>query len=298
MGIMNKSEDLKGSLFIFLSALMYATMPILGKLAFRVGLTPGGALLLRYLFSFILLTLLIRFIIHERVLTMSPIVIVQGTCLTIGSLLYFYSLKYLTAGIATVIFYIYPVLVACLAIPVYKEKLGYKILGALLLAVAGVFLVSGLGMETQQISSTGVFLALGSCICYSFYSLIGQKTVAQTNPLSITATMSLAAIIILASFSNQDLVFLGALNWQQILVGLAMAIANTLLAIWFFLKGVQKIGASRAALISTVEPPLCILLAFIILGETLTLWQLLGSLLVLAGMILAIKPGNPAASQP
>lgn len=289
MGILRKSDELQGSLFIFLSAFMYATLPILGKLAFQAGLTPSAALLLRYMFSLLLLAAYIGLVKHARILTLTPLVIAQGALLTMGSLFYFYSLKYLSAGVATVIFFFYPVLVSCLAVPIYKEKIKPRLILALLLAIAGIIMVSGIDRGFSGIAYPGVILALLACLSYAIYSLIGQKTVAETDPISVTATLSLIAVIIIAFFSNRELIFLYHLSFNQILIGLTMAVLNTLLAVLFFLKGVKKIGAARASIISTAEPPFCLLLAFLILGETLTLLQLLGSLLVFTSMIIAAK---------
>lgn len=288
MEILRKSDEIQGALFIFLSALMYATLPILGKLAFQAGLSPSAALLLRYLFSLFLLALYIGVLKREQVLTLKPLVIIQGILLTTGSLFYFYSLKYLAAGITTVIFFLYPVLVACLAIPVYKEKLQPRLILALLLAIGGIIMVSGISGKVS-LPYQGVALSLLACICYAVYGLIGQKTVAKTDPLSMTATLSLVAVVLIAGFSNRELSFLLHLSSRQIMIGLIMAVLNTLLAVFFFLKGVKKIGAARAALISTAEPPLCLLMAFLILGETLTPLQLAGSLLVFASMLLAAQ---------
>lgn len=288
MEILRKSNEIQGALFIFMSALMYATLPILGKLAFQAGLSPSAALLLRYLFSLFLLELYIGVLKREQVLTLKPLVIIQGILLTMGSLFYFHSLKYLAAGITTVIFFLYPVLVACLSMPVYKEKLQPRLILALLLAVSGIIMVSGISGRVS-LPYQGVVLSLLACICYAVYGLIGQKTVAKTDPLSMTATLSLVAVVLIAGFSNRELSFLLHLSSRQIMIGLIMAVLNTLLAVFFFLKGVKKIGAARAALISTAEPPLCLLMAFLILGETLTPVQLAGSLLVFASMLLAAQ---------
>lgn len=296
MEILRNSEEISGIIFVFLSALMYATMPILGKLAFQAGLSPSAVLLLRYIFSLLLLTLYIGILKREQVLTLQPLVIIQGVLLTMGSLFYFYSLKYLSAGITTVIFFLYPALIASLAVPVYKEKLKPLLILALLLAIGGIILVSGISSQVGGLPYQGVALALLACLSYSIYGLIGQKTVAGTDPLSLTATMSLVAVIVIACFSNRELQFLFHLTPNQIYIGLMMALLNTLLAVLLFLKGVQKIGAARASLVSTVEPPLCLLLAFLILGETLTPLQLIGSLLVFASMLLAVQ-GNESAAK-
>lgn len=73
-----------------------------------------------------------------------------------------------------------------------------------------------------------------------------------------------------------------------------MACLNTLMAVLFFLKGVKHIGATRATLISTAEPAFCIILAYIILGETLTATEFIGTGLVFVSMFLAVRPNKRA----
>ncbi len=284
----NASKELKGSIFILFSAFMYATLPILVKLAYAAGLGPGSTLLLRYIFSFILLALFIKVVKHDHILSLSPPVIAQGIFLTASGLFYFFALNTLSAGLTTVIFFTHPVLVAILSIVIFKERLVPRIFIGLAFALGGVALISGLVGHSPGLSSEGVFFALLACICYSFYSLLGQKTVARSNPLSITATLSLMAIIIIVPVYHSSLGFLFVLTPSQLLITLIMAVFNTLLAVLFFLKGVQNIGAARATLISTAEPVFCVMMAFLILGETLTGVEMIGSVMVFASMMLAV----------
>ena len=289
MDLVNRSAAWKGVGFVFLSAFMYASLPILGKMAFQAGLSPTGALFLRFAFSLVLTSFYIRLFKHIKVFQLTVTTIAQGIFLTMGALFYFYSLKYLAASITGVLFFAYPVVVAILAIPVYKEKLKPRLLLALILAVTGIILVSNPGRDMSEISNTGAILALLACFSYACYCLIGQKSVASHDPLSIMASISLIAVVMIGFLSGRDLAFLLHLSWNQVLIGLTLAIVNTILGLWLFLKGIQIIGASRAALVSSAEPPLIILLAFLVLGETLTLLQVLGSLLVFTSMFLSLK---------
>lgn len=283
------SKGQRGSIYVLFSALVYATLPIFVKFAYSAGLGPESTLLLRYLFSFILLALLIRFVKHTRVLSFSPAVIVQGIFLTASGLFYFFSLNTLPAGLATVIFFSHPVLVAVLSIMIFKESFVPRIFIGLALALSGIALISGLGSSSPELSFTGILLALLSCICYSFYSLLGQRTVSKSDPLSLTATLSLLAVLIIIPVYHSHLGFASALTLQQIMITMTMAVFNTLLAILFFLKGVQNIGAARATLISTAEPVFCLALAFLLLGETLSTAQIIGSFMVVTSMLLAIS---------
>lgn len=292
----NVSKGQRGSIYILFSAFMYATLPILAKLAYSAGLGPESTLLLRYLFSFILLALLIKFVKHARVLSLNPAVIAQGIFLTVSGLFYFAALNTLPAGLTTVIFFTHPVLVAVLSIFIFKESLAPRIFAGIALALGGIALISGLGGTSSMLSCSGILLALTSCICYSIYSLLGQRTVSTSDPLSLTATLSLLAVIIIISVYHRDLGFISTLTLTQLLITLAMAVFNTLLAILFFLKGVQNIGAARATLISTAEPVFCLIMAFLILGETLTGTEIIGSVMVFASMLLAVSSRWQGAS--
>ena len=86
--IRNYSENLQGTVYILFSALMYSTLAILGKLAYANGLGTGITLLLRYAFSFILLSVFIKLVRQSRLLSLSLPVLIQGLFLT-GSGLFF-----------------------------------------------------------------------------------------------------------------------------------------------------------------------------------------------------------------
>jgi len=296
---MTPSKELKGSLFILFSALMYATLPVLVKMAYAEGLSPESTLFLRYLFSFLLLVVLLVGIKREPLLTVTPLVIAQGVLLTAGGLLYFFALEYLSAGLATVIFFAHPALVAIMGTVIYKESLAPQVLAGLALALTGVFLLSGLhNGSSSPASGIGIVYALLACLCYAFYGLAGQKTVANGKPLSITATIALVAIFIVGPVYPQEAGVVFHLTWRQLLVTTSMACFNTLMAVLFFLKGLQQIGATRATLISTAEPVFCLILAYLILSETLTLKEIIGSGMVLASMFLAIRPKDQAQLEP
>lgn len=285
----NRSNELLGSMSICFSALMYATLPILVKLAYANGLTAGNALWLRYLFSFILLVVFMSLVSKGSLLSLlSPPVIAQGIFLTVGGLLYFYALEWLSAGVATIIFFSHPVFVAVLSILVYKEKIVLRLFLGLVLAVLGIALVSGAGGLSSSLPSQGLVYALSSCLCYTLYSLVGQKAMDRHDPLSVTATISMLAILVLTPVFYRDLAALSHITASQFGIALAMAVLNTLLAVLFFLKGLKRIGASRATLLSTAEPVFCLLMAYIILGESLSLQQIMGSAMVLASMLLTV----------
>lgn len=288
----NLSHDTKGTLLIFLSAFMYATLPVFAKLSYAAGLTPSQALGLRYLSALLILFSYLKLWKRTQVFSFSPLVIIQGLVIITSSLFYFSALQYLPAGLATVIFFTYPAIVALVAIPIYKERFVLKLFIGISFALIGITLISGLGHGNIVLSPRGLILATIASFCYAIHSLIGQRNINRASSLSLTATFSLVAVIIISIITNRDLSFMAHLTTEQALIGLGMGLLNTVLSGSLFLKGISYIGASRASVISTLEPVLTLIIAFLILGEMLTLKEMIGSLFVFASIFLASNPSH------
>lgn len=284
----NKSKQLSGIICVGLSAFMYATMPILGKYAYSSGLGPDQVIILRYGFAFLILASYLLMVKKTSPFSKSPLVWLQGSIFIVGSLCYFFALRLASVSLITIILFSYPALVSLLSILIYREKLGIGHFIAVLMAIAGTGLVAGLGPGHLQVSITGVMLAAATAVCYTAFCLLGQKTTDGSSPLSLTASISFAGIlIILLVFHSPG--FLLRLSLLQLLIGLGLGLVNTVLAVSFYLKGIQLIGAARASLISILEPVLTVMLAVLVLHENLSWLQLIGSLLVLLSMFIAVR---------
>lgn len=284
----NQSNRIQGYIFILISSLMYASVPIIGKFAYAAGLDAPTALIIRFMIAFIILAAYLRFIKHEAVVEISWLILVQGCLLALECLLYFYGIKYLPAGMTSVTFFTYPVFVAILAVIVFKERNFVKLLICILLALLGIGLISGIIGHQSVLSSKGVLLILAASLCYAVYSIIGQVNLTRSGPLTLTSTFAMVSFVVLCIAFPQKITVLPHLNANQWLIGGALALVNTILAVSFFLKGVQKIGASTAGLISTVEPPFTLVLAYFILGESLSLIQYVGTVLILTSILVVI----------
>lgn len=282
------NDTIKGAIYVFISAFMYATLPILTKLAYLHGLDPSSALFYRYLFAFIFILLYQKLLKRQAVISTSLLAIGQGILLITASLFYFNALKSLSAGIGSIIFFTHPILVALLAIFIYREGLGIKLVTGLLLALTGIVFISGVLGGSVVVAPAGLLLGVLASICYGLFVLAGQTNVAKSSPLSLTATFAMIGVIAIPILFFRDLHFLTDLTWPQVLICLGMALFNTVLSISFFLKGVGKIGASRASLISTLEPVLSIGLAIILLGEVFSRLEAAGIVLIMISIYFAI----------
>jgi uncharacterized membrane protein len=110
-----------------------------------------------------------------------------------------------------------------------------------------------------------------------------------------SATAGMYALLALSTGASISPADVPSELWPPLL---AFGLVATALAIQAFYAGVQRIGAARASIVSTVEPVYTIAMAMILFGEALTPVQLMGGVLVLAAVILAETGQHPAREAP
>lgn len=282
-----RSSIILGGGLVLLSALCYAWMPVLAKFAYATGLEPHSVLILRYLFTAAILFIFIRSRGEEGI-TFSPYLVAQGIFFTAGGLFFFYSLKSINAGLSIIIFFSHPVIISLIAMLFLKERFGRRHAAGLALATAGIVLISVFGGEEIRVNRGGVALSLASSLCYSFYSLLSERNMKRTGSASITAAMALIGLAIVVPLFYDRLDFFARLSAEQVFIALAMSLISTMLSVIFFLEGVKRLGAPLASVAGMAEPVFVALIAYILLGEVLTPAESAGSLMILAGVGIAM----------
>ncbi len=283
------SERHQGFVLIILSAIFYSTLGILGKYIYNTGIEMSLVILLRFFATVILLGIFLLITRKEPFLTFSRSVLFQGIFFVATAIVYFFAVKDLSAGLATVILFAHPALVAVLAVIFYREKIGvWQIIG-LILALLGLFFISGLYEGNVDLSPQGLIWAILSAVVYGIYVLLGQKSVKTDGVWTITFTVALMGLVILILVFPRNLPALFSITPYQLFMGFAMAFLGTILPVVLLLKGVQKLGSSIGSLISIIEIPFALVLAYLILGEVLTPMQVVGTILIVISTITAIN---------
>ena len=287
---MNMSSVLiKGLLFVLLSSTADATIPIIGKAALLYNLSPPQVFFLRHFMAFIVFVPICVFQ-RKPIVYLSPLVILQGLILFIQELLFYFSLQYLQASIATIIFYSYPIIVAVLAIFIFREKAPRRFYIGLVIAFLGICIMTGVFSGTSFISIKGLILVAISSFLFAIFSLLGQKTKAE--PLQLIGTSSLICVIICGLIYPQTVIALPTYTLEQLGLGLASGVLNNLVGLVCFLQAIEYIGASRASLGCTLEPVIAVTLAVILLHEPVTLRELTGMVMVISSVVLSLSlPG-------
>jgi drug/metabolite transporter (DMT)-like permease len=149
--------------------------------------------------------------------------------------------------------------------------------------------VVGILSGKTQVSWQGVALGLGAAVGYTVFTMLSYRWITE-KPRSVlmTYTFGIAALGIggVTLATGQSLSPVGW-GWQVWLLLGAIILVPTFLAVVLLFRGMSRLGTSRTAIISTMEPLFTIGLAAVILGDRLSVTQWVGAALVLAGVLLA-----------
>jgi drug/metabolite transporter (DMT)-like permease len=278
-----------GSLLVLVSAFCFSAMSFFALRAYAADITVSTLLFLRFALTALCLfgVMAVRGDRLRLNWRQTAGVAVLGLCYMLQSTCFFQSVRYISPALTTLILYSYPMLVALLSVVVDREQLTRRTIGALLLSVIGAAFIVGAG---GPLNSTGALLALGAAVIYSCYIVIGNRVIRQLPPLTATAHVAWWASLtfLLTGLAGRSLDFGFPVTAWPAVIGLALI--STVLAMVAFFAGLERIGSTRASILSTAEPLLTAVLSAVILQQPLTLVQGVGGLAIVTGGLLAVLP--------
>lgn len=280
-------DDSVGVALVLVSAIGFGTLGIFGKYADAAGLSIPTVLSLR----FVLATTILWPLLWSRGRLRIPAGRSLAIALALGGVgyasmsgLYFFGLEFMTAGLAGIVLYTYPAIVVCFVAVANPSRLTASVLFALGLTLAGVALVTG--ADPAGADPRGVAIVLGAALAYATYIVTSQRVLSNTDPVTLTAFVVPAAAASFLAFgaSTGTLSLPSGANAWGVAVGLA--VVATVVPILAFFAGLSRIGASRASIVSTVEPAVTVALGAALLSEPVTPVTIVGGVLVIAGVVL------------
>ena len=279
-----------GYVLIILAALGFAALPIFIKYGYNVGLTPEIMLFLRFLIASSILVFIMlvsrkeKFNINKSCL---PQLVAQGLVFFGSAYCYTLSVKHMSATVTNILLYTYPLMVVLMATMVFKEKISLVKAITLLISFLGCLMVVDIiNTSTQQINTLGILYGIGSAIFYAIYNINGQYLSKTLTPVTISTFTSVVCLLATMVVYPPIGIFAGHSYQAMWLIGLGTAILCTIVPLFCYQKGLSLLGASRASILSTIEPVIATGLAFSILGETLSAIQLSGAFLIILGVLL------------
>lgn len=291
----NRSAIIVGSIFAVLQAVLYSTMGIFGKVLYATGLSAEQVIILRYACATVLLGGFLLVWRKQALVSKQPSVYVQVLFAFISSVSYFLAVERMSAGMTTVVFYTYPAVVAVCSTVLFKERFTLSTFVSLVLAMGGLLMVSGVMTGQITLDSLGLVLAIVSCLAFVVYTLLINKTARVEGPMTVTFTLSWTSFLGSCVIFAPSVPSLLALTLEQLLICCGLALACTILPIPLYIEAVKRIGGTKSSLLGISETPSSLLLAYLVLGETLTVDQAIGSILII--LSIACVTAAPLLSQ-
>jgi drug/metabolite transporter (DMT)-like permease len=279
--------DRVGLALCLVSAAGFGSLAIFGKQAYAGGLGVVGVLVMRFVVAAPLLVglaLVARRGLRLPWATGLRLLALGGIGYAIQATLFFNALTRISAGLASLLLYLYPALVTAGAVALGRSRLDRATVAGLALSLAGIALV--LGLPGERLDAPGVALGLASAGWYTLYILIGEYLLRGVDPLVASAYVTTGAA---CSFLAAGAVAGGGLGQatpSAYAAGLAMAVVGTALAIATFLAGMARVGSAWASIASSFEPVFTVALGVVVLGDPLGPGKVIGGLAVVAGAVL------------
>jgi drug/metabolite transporter (DMT)-like permease len=290
-----KSSFLPGVLILVVANVCFSAKAVLVKLLYRYGVDVESVIALRMLLAFPFY-FGIAWYLYRRTenvrLTRREWLAISGLGILsyyVSSMLDFWGLQYVTAGVERLVLYTYPTLVLLLSAVLFHRRITRAQVGALALTYFGVFLVFAAekGLGDQRDLVRGGLLVFGCAVTYSFYVVFTGHYAQKVGSAKFTCYAVMAATIpaVLQSFWHNRL---DIFHFPAPVYTLSawLAVVATVIPTFLIVEGIRRVGANNSGIIGFVGPVATIGLGYVFLGEPVTWMQLAGTAVVLLGIAL------------
>lgn len=206
----------------------------------------------------------------------------SGACMAVNWILLFEAYKYTTVAIATLSYYFAPVLVTVASSFLFREKLGKKQIFCFVMSTLGLVIVTGItDLGSGSNNTVGILFGLGAAVLYAGCILL-NKSIKGVGGIERTFLQFLAAIAVMipyVAFSGGITVgVLDSTGWICLLI---VGLIHTGITYCMYFSAVEHIPGQEVAILSYIDPLVAIVVGVLVLGEPLTVPQLIGGTMIL-----------------
>ena len=211
-----------------------------------------------------------------------PLLLLSGIAMAFNWILLFQAYKYTTVSVATLSYYFAPVIVTVACPILFKEKMGAKQWICFAMSTLGIVLITGIGdLSGGSNHFIGILFGLGAACLYATVILL-NKFIKKVQGIHRTFLQFIAAIIVLIPYVSLTSGFtLGTLNAKGWVFLLIVGLIHTGVTYCMYFSSLKELPGQKAAILSYIDPLVAVLCSVLILGEAMSLMQLIGGLLIL-----------------
>ena len=275
------------------AAASYGTNPLFALPLYAAGIGVNSVLFYRYAIALVLYGLWLKFVKKINFKISLPegfILLILGLFFSLSSYTLFDAFKYIEAGIACTILFIYPVLVAIIMAIFFKEKITKTVIASISLISVGITLLYH-GKEGATLNLHGVLIVLLSALLYSLY-IVGVKNIKlirHMNSAKMTFYVMLFGLIVYITNLNFCTQLQPLTSPHLWLYALGLALFPTIISIETINIAIKLIGSTTTAILGSLEPLTALFFGVVIFHEQLTVRIMIGIVAILCGVILIIK---------
>lgn len=268
--------------------MLIASMTIFGTLGIFVRNIPVSSGELALYRAVLAALLIIAFLLltkqripFSKIKKQVPLLLASGIAMGFNWIFLFEAYKYTTVSIATLSYYFAPVIVTVVCPVIFKEKLTGKQIVCFVMSTSGLVLITGSGNVSGGNEFVGILFGLGAAVLYATVILL-NKFIKDVEALHRTFLQFLSAIVILIPYvlmtSGVTLEKLNVSGWINLLI---VGLIHTGVTYCMYFSSLKELPGQKTALLSYIDPLVAVLISVTVLGETMTLWQVIGGILIL-----------------
>jgi drug/metabolite transporter, DME family len=273
-----------GLVAIAIAATLWGIAAIVARELFQAGITPVELSMARAVIAAVGLFGINQIWRSPRKLGDWRILIL-GLSLALVTASYYVAIDRLSVAVAIVIQYTAPAIVVIVEAFKYRRLPSVATILAVIAALLGVILVSGLGATELQLDGLGLLAAGCSALFFTSYTLLSDAVVDTYGAVGVMLRGFVISSLFWVTFQSTQ-GFPSAVFLPTTLPGiLYVGIGGTLVPFCLLCWGIQQVRAERGAIAATLEPVIATVLAWLWLGETLSGSQIIGGIFVLAAVL-------------
>lgn len=268
--------------------MLVVSMAIFGTIAIfvrNIGVSSGELALYRAVLAALLIGAFLlvtkQKIPFKNIKREVPLLLLSGMAMGFNWILLFEAYKYTTVSVATLSYYFAPVIVTAVCPFLFKEKLTLKQIICFAMSTLGLVLITGIGGNGGGKDLVGILFGLGAAVLYATVVLL-NKFIKKVEGIHRTFLQFLSAIIILVPYvlmtSGVTVGGLNGIGWVNLLV---VGIIHTGVTYCMYFSSLKELPGQKAAILSYIDPLVAVFISVTILGEAITLPQIIGGILIL-----------------
>ena len=210
-----------------------------------------------------------------------PLLLASGVAMGINWILLFEAYKHTTISVATLSYYFAPVIVTVVCPLLFKEKLTGKQIICFIMSTLGIVMITGIGDMGGGNNIIGILFGLGAAVFYATVILL-NKFIKNVEGLHRTFMQFIAAVVTLIPYvmltSGVTLGGMDSVGWINLLI---VGLVHTGITYCMYFSSLKELPGQKVAILSYIDPLVAVVISVTILGETMTLWQIIGGILIL-----------------